>query len=491
LSYLIKKNANFELLVILKKFNYYFIGLTFSVLSTIVISVMKEEKASMKGYYGITFIIGLGFFTMGLMDPLYDTYVPMFLTNYLRSDGIVGLIMGIDNLFALMLIPIVSALSDKTRTPIGRRMPYILVTLPMTAIFFGILPLSALRSLAFLVIIIFFLNVFKQAARGPVVALMPDIIPGDLRSEANGVINTMGGIAAIVGTVFLARLYDIDIVLPLFGNTLIPFPGSSVRTGENASVGTLPFLASAFLVILAAGLLFLFVKEKQAAKSEEGEERIPVLASLKMIFTAEDKSALFILFSILFWFVGYQGVLPWIGIYGVDFLGLTPGTAALSAGMVGIAYAIFAIPSGIVAHKIGRKKTIRVSLIILTVLTFLMFFHYPLTSGLGIPRPVTLGSFWFMLFLFGIFWVAVVTNSFPMLWQMATFANIGIYTGLYYFFSQGAGIVGPGIAGGLRDIFGPRVIFLSAGVCTFIAFVLMGFVKRGEPEDDSISVEPE
>ena len=260
---------------------------------------MQKGKSSMKGYYGVTFIIGLGFFTMGLMDPLYDTYVPMFLTNYLRSDGIVGLIMGIDNLFALLLIPIVSALSDKTRTPLGRRMPYILVTLPLTAIFFGLLPTAAVTSLALLVIIIFFLNVFKQAARGPVVALMPDIIPGDLRSEANGVINTMGGIAAIVGTVFLARLYDINITLPLFGNTLIPFPGSSVRGAGDASVGSLPFLISALLVMAVTLLLFLFIKEKKAATSLEGEERIPVMRSLKIIFTAKDKSALFILFSIL------------------------------------------------------------------------------------------------------------------------------------------------------------------------------------------------
>lgn len=450
---------------------------------------MQKGKSSMKGYYGVTFIIGLGFFTMGLMDPLYDTYVPMFLTNYLRSDGIVGLIMGIDNLFALLLIPIVSALSDKTRTPLGRRMPYILVTLPLTAVFFGLLPTAAVTSLALLVIIIFFLNVFKQAARGPVVALMPDIIPGDLRSEANGVINTMGGIAAIVGTVFLARLYDINITLPLFGDTLIPFPGSSVRGAGAAFVGSLPFLISALLVMTVTLLLFLFVKEKKAATSLEGEERIPVMRSLKIIFTAKDKSALFILFSILFWFVGYQGVLPWIGIYGVEFLDLTPGTAALSAGMVGIAYAIFAIPSGMAAHRIGRKRTIRISLMVLTVLTFVMYFHHPFTTALGVSRTFMLASFWAMLFLFGIFWVAVVTNSFPMLWQMATFANIGIYTGLYYFFSQGAGIIGPGIAGGLRDIFGPRVIFLSAGGCTLVAFLLMGFVKRGEPEDSSIPTE--
>ena len=457
---------------------------------------------SMKQYYGITFVIGLGFFTMGLMDPLYDTYVPMFLANFLARDGLIGLIMGVDNLFALMLIPIVSALSDKTRTPIGRRMPYIIVTLPLTAVFFGMLPGAALKSLGFLIIVIFFLNVFKQAARGPVVALMPDIIPGEFRSEANGVINTMGGIAAITGTVVLARLYDVSIVLPVFGDTLIPVPG-----GRNPYIGTLPFLISAVLVVLATVLLFAFVRERSVARSSgEGtnsgagggagasssaadhEERLPVFKSLKMVLGAEEKSALYILIALLLWFIGYQGVLPWIGLYGVEFLGLKPGTSALSAGMVGIAYAIFAIPSGVVAHRIGRKKTIRVSLVALTGLTFLLYLHYPVTAGLGLSHTATFASFWALLFLFGIFWVSVVTNSFPMLWQMATFANMGIYTGLYYFFSQGAGIIAPGITGGLRDLFGARIIFLAAALCMLAAFLVMGLVRKGEVTDSAIEV---
>ena len=482
-------------------------------------------EKSMKQYYGITFVIGLGFFTMGLMDPLYDTYVPMFLANFLAKDSLIGLIMGVDNLFALMLIPIVSALSDKTRTPIGRRMPYIIITLPLTAVFFGMLPGAALKSLAFLVIVIFFLNVFKQAARGPVVALMPDIIPGEFRSEANGVINTMGGIAAITGTVVLARLYDVSIVLPVFGDTVIPVPG-----GRNPYIGTLPFLISAVLVVLATVLLFAFVRERAVARSSAGaaarsgeaadttaggevgksgaaadagesagkfgggdqsgdhEERLPVFKSLKMVLGAEEKSALFILIALLLWFIGYQGVLPWIGLYGVEYLGLKPGTSALSAGMVGIAYALFAIPSGVVAHRIGRKKTIRGSLIALTVLTFLLYLHYPVTAGLGLSHTATFASFWALLFLFGIFWVSVVTNSFPMLWQMATFANMGIYTGLYYFFSQGAGIIAPGVTGGLRDLFGARIIFLAAALCMLAAFLVMGLVRKGEVTDSAIEV---
>lgn len=153
---------------------------------------VKKEKKSLKGYWLTTFLIGLGFFTMGLMDPLYDNYVPIFLGYYIEQNSLIGLVMTLDNILAIILIPIFSALSDRTRTRIGRRMPYIITLLPISAIFFALVPITAYESLILLVITIFMLNISKQAVRGPVVALMPDMVPGDLRSEANGVINTMG-----------------------------------------------------------------------------------------------------------------------------------------------------------------------------------------------------------------------------------------------------------------------------------------------------------
>lgn len=427
----------------------------------------KAQKRGLKGYYLTTFLIGLGFFTMGLMDPLYDTYVPIFLARFVESKALIGSIMTFDNMLAIFLIPVFSAISDRTHTRIGRRMPFIVICLPVTAVAFGLIPISALFSLWLLIVLVFVLNLFKQAVRGPVVALMPDMIPGDLRSEANGVINTMGGIATIVGTVGLARLMDIPINLPGLGPTkeILAFPISSL------------------LVLLAVILLFLFVKEKKAVEHAQTEKKVPILSSLKVIFGEQDRSALFILFSLLFWFIGYQGILPFVGLYSKDILKTSSGTASLAAGMVGIAYAIFAIPSGIVAHRIGRKKTIRISLSVLVVLLAGIFFHDPLTAHLS--AALRQYTFWALLFCFGIFWVSVVTNSFPMLWQMSTYQTVGIYTGLYYFFSQLASIISPPITGAFIDFFGFRAIFLYGSVSMLVAFLLMGKVTRGEPEDDA------
>lgn len=426
---------------------------------------MSRQAAGKKGlgdYYGLTFLIGIGFFTMGLMDPLYDSYVPMFLAKYITSKGVIGTIMTLDNIFAILLIPIVSALSDRTRTGIGRRMPYILVTLPLTAIFFGIVPSAAMRSLAFLVIALFLLNLFKQAARGPVVALMPDIIPGEYRSEANGVINSMGGIAAIVGTVGLARLMDLDAVWPIIGSTR----------------DKIPFVISGILVVLATILLFLFVKEKHT--DEETEKREPFFTSIKIILADSDKSALFILISLFLWFMAYQGVLPFIAMYTMKYLGVSKGTSALSVGMVGISYAIFAIPSGVVAHKIGRKKTIRISLAVVALLGLLLFLHQPLVAFFSMSGSAATITFFAIMFTFGMFWVSIVTNSFPMLWQMADYNNMGIYTGLYYTFSQLASILAPPVTGFLIDAFGFRALFPYLIVFILAAFLTMGLVRGGE-----------
>lgn len=431
---------------------------------------VKKEKKSLKGYWLTTFLIGLGFFTMGLMDPLYDNYVPIFLGYYIEQNSLIGLVMTLDNILAIILIPIFSALSDKTRTRIGRRMPYIVTLLPISAVFFALVPIMAYKSLILLVVTIFMLNISKQAVRGPVVALMPDMVPGDLRSEANGVINTMGGIATILGTILLARLMDVFIHVPGLGNVdkVLAFPVASV------------------FVILAVVLLFVFVKENRSkvGTKEDREEKNnePIIKSLKAVIGEKEKSALFILLSLLCWFIAYQGILPFVGKYTTEVLGTSAGTAALSSGMVGVAYAIFAVPSGKFAHKHGRKKTIRWALIAIVIVLLLVFIHSAFLTNL--PSMVRLLSFWVLLFFFGIFWVTVVTNSFPMLWQMADYKTIGIYTGLYYFFSQAASIISPPLAGGATDLWGYPALFLYGLVFMLIAYFLMSKVNRGEPEDD-------
>lgn len=403
------------------------------------------------------------------MDPLYDSYVQIFLSRYIPYKTIVGFIMSIDNIFALFLIPVVSVLSDKTRTPIGRRMPWIIGLLPYAALMFALVPYAAESSLGYLIIVLIALNLFKQSVRGPIVALMPDTIPANFRSEANGVINTMGNVAAIIGTLFLARLMDVDMVLPVLG----------------ATKNRLSFPVAGILVLLAAILLFVFVKEKPAEnlpeKSTTFGERI------RFAFDKKNRDALFILLSLFFWFVGYQALVPYITEYTIHAFNLSPGKGPISMGMVGISAALSAVPMGYAASKWGRKKIIRISLFVISIMSVTGFFIEPVGRAAGMPASALAVIFWASMFFFGVFWVAIITNSFPMLWQMADYNNIGLYTGLYYTFSQLAAIVAPTLAGLLIDITNIRTIFLFSAAFFLFAFFTMNTVQSGEKTDAPVS----
>jgi MFS family permease len=415
-----------------------------------------KKKPGFSAYMLVTFLIGCGFFTMGLMDSLYDTYIPLFLRRYIGSNALVGGIMTLDNILQLFLIPVIAVWSDNTRTRIGRRMPFIIVMLPISAILFHFIPVMAALSLWALIMVLFLFNIFKTSVRGPIVALMPDTIPGDFRSEANGVINTMGGIGLIAGTLGLTRLMNI-------------------REG-------LPFTAAGGCIIAATFILLLFVRERIPDNAGEAPH-IRVLDSLKMVFSSGDSSVIRILLSLFFWFMAYEGVKPFLGLYLVEAVGVAGSNAALAQGIAGISSVLLAIPTGYFAHRIGRRRYIRMSLALLAVVLFLI----PLSGVIAINRGLSmngrLGIFLALMFLYGAVWIGIVVNSFPMLWQMATFNNMGIYTGLYYTFSQSAAVLAPPITGAVIDLGGYPGIFVFGGVCMLIAWFIMGGVSTGEAAD--------
>jgi MFS family permease len=400
------------------------------------------------------------------MDPLYDTYVPLFLRRYIGSNAVVGALMTLDNILQLALIPLVAVWSDRTRTRIGRRIPFIIVMLPVSAVLFSLIPPLAAVSLTALIAIIFFFNIFKTSVRGPVVALMPDTIPADYRSEANGIINMMGGIGLIVSTLVLARFINVQ-----------AFTEGAAGTGFNAP-GSLPFGIAGICVVAAAFVLPAFVREKPGDEKSTAK-RLPLFASIKSVFSGDAKNSVGrILLSLFFWFLAYEGAKPFLGLYLVEYVGVGEDSAALAQGVAGISGVIFAVPSGYLAHKIGRKRFIRICLAVLAAILFMIPASSLATGGLSLgPR---LGVFLILMFLYGIFWIGVVVNSFPMLWQLADYDTMGIYTGLYYTFSQSAAILAPPVTGAVIDVGGYPGLFIFGALAMLAAWFVMGGVRSGE-----------
>ncbi len=427
---------------------------------------MTEEKSNEKFRAGQTFLIGLAFFTTFTWS-LYNTQVNQQLDIYFAGFALagftVGIIMAIDNIIGVIIQPIMGNLSDNTRTKYGRRIPYIVIGVILSAIFFALIPTGFETQLWILLVWIFCFGISMGFYRSQAVALMPDFVKPVHRSKANAIINIMGGIGAIFA-------FSLSLVSDAIGLQYT-------------------FIIASIVMVIAMVVLILTVNENKAysykllleeeasegRKVKEEKEKLTLVQSFKDIFKEEDKSTLIMLFAIFFWFVGYQGMEALFSIYAGSgpngVLGLSSGLAGFIFNFVAIPFIIAAFPLSLLANKIGRRKCIKIGLVIMIVALLLGF----------LIRTQTIT--FIILVFFGIGWAFVNVNSIVIIWELApSIKKIGTYTGLYYFFSVLAAIFGPALLGIFRDVFGKESLLIDGAIFLIIAFVLMFFVKRGEVE---------
>ena len=419
----------------------------------------------MKFKYGKIFLLGFGFFGVSVIWGVYNAFVPIFLADKFHLSPVwIGFFMTLDNIAALFIQPPVGAWSDRLRTKIGRRMPFILIGAPIGAVMFGIIPMAAL--LPVFVACTSTLILSMAIWRTPVVALMPDITPSGKRSQANGIINFMGGIGTIIALQTGGTLYKLS---PNF-----------------------PFWMGSVLVILAALLVFILIKEPK--EYEETKTEPNMFASLSEVFKDPDKSALRLFLAIFFWFIGYAAVETFFTLYAKNHLGLNEADGATLLSVMPLLFVLFAIPSGIIASKIGRRVTISIGLVMMTAILICLYIFPPATllapviklPLVGIPlveggaRMLTTAGV--LLMFAGIAWSFVNINSLPMVVDLTSAARIGTFTGLYYLFSTFSAIVGPNINGWIIQLTSGNYnnIMLVAPFFMVTALVLMWGVRRGE-----------
>ncbi len=425
----------------------------------------------MKLNYGKTFLLGFGFFGVSVIWGIYNAFVPVFLQQkFGLSAGVIGFFMTLDNIAALFIQPPVGAWSDKLRSPIGRRMPFILIGAPIGAVAFGLIPLAGILPL--FVACTSSLLLSMALWRTPVVALMPDITPSQFRSQANGIINFMGGIGAIISFLVGSSLYEMN---PAF-----------------------PFWMGSVLVVAASLLVFIFIKEP---KDYDASEKEPgMIESFKVVWQDQDKSALRLFFAIFFWFLGYAAIEAFFNLYAINHLGLTEANGTRLLGQLSLIFVVFALPAGYIGAAIGRRVTIVIGILIMSAVIAVIFF-LPATAlltrvsplpvigvALEADGPRSLIVMGVLLMIAGAGWALININSLPMVVDMTNAARIGTYTGLYYLFSTLSAIAGPNINGWLVQLTGNNYnnIMLAAPIFLIIALVLMIGVRRGE----AVQVQP-
>lgn len=496
----------------------------------------------MKLNYKRTILVGFAFFLICTFWQAYDTIIPKILTDkFGMSQAYSGIIMAIDNVLALFMLPLFGSLSDKCKSPMGRRTPFILIGTIVAALAFvglsfvdnlqlnRISAVSAIDdptameaiyeeqkeaslltpagesfvlgekytkeafasipsmkegkvnpeysdyvvparqaaahkitrsdpSLERLFILVLCVVLIAMATfRSPAVALMPDVTVKPLRSKANAVINLMGTAGGIL-----------VLVLGMV------FKTSSTK---NALMSYTPFFcAVAGIMLLALVIFMLTVKEPRLVKEMElesrryGLEEVPEEADTPQgrLGKGELRSLLFILGSIVLWFMGYNAVTSKYSVYAEKVLGMDYNTTLLLAQAAAI---VSYLPVGMIASRVGRKKTILAGILMLTA-------AFGTASFLRVGSSQLLMNAMFCLA--GIGWATINVNSFPMVVEMCKGSDVGKYTGFYYTASMAAQTLTPYLSGKLMDMEGMTALFPYATVCVGLAFVTMLFVRHGD-----------
>lgn len=407
-------------------------------------------------------ILGLGLFAAQFAWVIYNTYVPIFLQGgsaqfdtgtTLRGFGLTatqtGIIMTLDNIAALFLQPFTGAFSDHTRTRFGRRLPFLLIGMPLAALGMVLIPL-ALSSLFPVFLACLLLMVIAMACwRAPLFALMADLTPSAGRSQANGILNLMAGLGGVLAFVIGSLLYAI----------YRPFP----------------FWAAALIFLAACGLILWRVREPAGSTSGETHSTPNFLQHLIRWFSAlspaRRQSMFFLALAVFCYMVGFHPLEAFFSSYGVTVLKLSEANSGLVLSAAYIAFILFAIPSGMLAAKIGRKRTVFLGLILFTLALVIAFFT-PITA-------IMVG----LMALGGLAWALIDINAFPMVLDTAPGAD-GTATGVYFIATTLAATTGPIFSGWLIDISGRNysMIFLIGPAFFLLSFIFMLGVTHGEAQ---------
>lgn len=420
-----------------------------------------------------TVFVGIVFLTISMFWQVYDSIVSKILDNTFNfGNALRGVIMALDNIVALFMLPLFGTLSDRSKKcRLGRRTPYIVVGTVLSALTFIAVGVSAdAGELVPFLISLCFTLVFMSVYRSPAVALMPDVTVKPLRSKANAVINLMGALGGLISLALIAVLVkEQGSYLPLF----------AVVSG---------------LMLLGLVIFLALVKEPELNRlREEAERKYNITDDGKDENEGTEKlgrsklvSMLFLLASVLLWYMAYNAVTSSFSVYAQKIWGIRDGSFSLPLMVAQVAAIVMFIPVGMLASKIGRKKTILIGVALMIFAFGAAFFLGSNLFGVKIDLSegiFTEPMFYLMAVFFavcGIGWATINVNSYPMVVEMSKGSTVGKYMGYYYTASMAGQIATPFLSGLIMDEVGMEALFAYAAVFMVLALVTMLFVFHGD-----------
>lgn len=427
---------------------------------------------------GQTVRVGFAFLAILAFWQMYNNVIPLMLTKTFHMDkSVSGAIMAADNVLALFLLPLFGGISDRCKSKLGKRRPFILGGTVAAVFLMLLIPFldnayfqnpKTVTEIVF-VCVLGCILVAMGTFRSPAVALMPDVTPKPLRSRGNAVINLMGALGGIIYLIIAKIMYP------------------SAQTQDAAHVDYLPlFLAVAGIMILSLIVVMFFVNEVQwnadmlAYEKAHPEENLAVETAehQEQLPKEVKRSLIFLLFSVALWFMGYNAMETWFTTYADAMWNIGIGDASLCLTIATGGAILFFIPSGILASKIGRKKTILGGILLLSGSFFAVFAY-------TCVRDTFHSGLYVLFFLVGAAWAFINVNSLPMVLEMCKGSEVGRFTGFYYTFSMTAQIVTPVCAGTLLERVSYMTLFPYCAAFVLFAFVTMLFVRHGDTKAEA------
>ena len=404
------------------------------------------------------FLIGLTGILTNTFWPVFNTYVPIFLqaghplwegagdnaqvAGFALGPTLAYFVMTWDNILHMFLTPWAGAKSDTTWNRFGRRMPWLLVGLPLALIGFVLIPYAT--SLAAIMLFILLTNLGTGIYRAPLRAWLGDFFRPSDRAKADSGVHLLGGVAAAVAFLIGGRMFD--------------------SIGRSA-----PFWLVGFVILISAIIIILFVREDEelTTSPEIVANETTLRETIVEMFRSPERSVLFAFLGTFFFHAAHASYQAGVASFGVFELGMTAGRVSQFVGAGAILYILLAVPCGLLATRFGPRRVMMAGM--------LLYLASNISTALFVHAE---GLFFILTIVGGIAWALVFVSSLPLLLNTDEGNNTGVFTGLYFLAFQMASVVGPLISGALIELSGTqRLMWYVAGTGMIIAFFCMNRVS--------------
>ena len=390
-------------------------------------------------------ILGMGYFALNVISLSYNAFMPLLYRNFVSNLALVGFLMTIDNIMAVTLQPWWGARSDRTHTRFGRRLPYILMCMPLSALFFAVIPFAAQATFGLLLGSAILLNLAISVYRAPLQALLSDVFPVNFRSQASGIATLVGAVGSFAALFGGGLLFRMNMVYPC-----IVAAGCLVVT----------------TLVIGSG-----IKEPAYLNLGPTQEELDlppsILPALRTLFGLSEKSPLLFLMGAFCIFIAYTGHITWWTTFAKSAFGMAGGDAAVLLSRNALGFLIGAIPAGLAGRYLGRKRAILAGILVL-VLAYLallvaesnlLLIMLQLCAGVG--------------------WALILVNNIVLAQGFAGPQRAGLFTGMYILSSEAAQIVGPPITGWMMQTFGPYALWVTCAIALGFGAMLISRVREG------------